>query len=201
MPGLSSASASHRGHTARHRLTERQYALMGFVRDFIKANGQSPNMKEMSRELNIAFSTLQYNLGVLIRKGYLRRTKHAHRGLHILAMPKQKPAPKSASIALAPRKSGSAKGQVLMSDDFDQPESVEALPTVQETVPEPLPTEEASCAQPHEVHPSTSFMLTRTSLEIYVKLPTDHDGALERLRKVGRFLQEIIHFRETTGQD
>ncbi len=69
----------------RNRLTERQNEAYEFVRAYVRERGKPPTLREIGKALGIRSSNGVYKLlRALEDKGYIRREKHAARGLTLV---------------------------------------------------------------------------------------------------------------------
>ena len=64
------------------RLSEKQKAILAFVKDFQERKGYSPSVREIQRGCRISStSVVDYNLRLLEQKGALRRDREVSRGI------------------------------------------------------------------------------------------------------------------------
>lgn len=67
------------------RLTARQKRILDFLREFISRHGYPPTIRDIAASLSISStSVVDYNLSVLERQGFIRRTRDISRGIEIL---------------------------------------------------------------------------------------------------------------------
>ena len=67
-------------------LSERQRAMLQFIREFIHRHGYPPSIRDIANAVSISStSVVDYNLRVLERDGYLRRTREVSRGLELIS--------------------------------------------------------------------------------------------------------------------
>jgi repressor LexA len=66
------------------KLTERQKAILAFIRRFIGDHGYPPSIREIMTALGVSStSVVNYNLNVLARLGYITRNKELARGIRL----------------------------------------------------------------------------------------------------------------------
>jgi len=66
-------------------LSERQRAMLQFIREFIHRHGYPPSIRDIANAVSISStSVVDYNLRILEREGYLRRDPDVSRGLELL---------------------------------------------------------------------------------------------------------------------
>ncbi len=69
---------------ARNGLSERQRAILKFIRDFTQEHGYPPTIREIGAAVNISStSVVNYNLAKLEEGGYLARNRDISRGLRL----------------------------------------------------------------------------------------------------------------------
>jgi repressor LexA len=67
-------------------LSARQQQMLQFIREFVHRHGYPPSIRDIATAVKISStSVVDYNLRVLEREGYLRRTRDVSRGLGLLA--------------------------------------------------------------------------------------------------------------------
>ncbi|MDA8187600.1 MAG: hypothetical protein M0T85_05625, partial [Dehalococcoidales bacterium] len=67
------------------RLSPRQQRILEFLRQFTRARGYPPTIREMCKACGISStSVVDYNLNILEKRGYLRRDPEISRGLEML---------------------------------------------------------------------------------------------------------------------
>jgi len=66
-------------------LSDRQQAILEYIRSFIRENEYPPSIREIMKTLNISStSVVNYNLNVLVREGYITRHKDLARGIRLV---------------------------------------------------------------------------------------------------------------------
>lgn len=64
--------------------TQRQFALLEFVRAYVRDRGRPPSIREIAAHLGIKSTNgVVDHLSALERKGYLRRAMHTARGIEL----------------------------------------------------------------------------------------------------------------------
>ena|SRR5215211_680564 len=67
-------------------LSGRQQQMLAFIRDFVDQHGFPPSIRDIGAAVGISStSVVDYNLRVLEREGYLRRTREVSRGLELIS--------------------------------------------------------------------------------------------------------------------
>src|SRR5215470_16054034 len=66
-------------------LTEKQQAILGFVKKYVKENGFPPSVREIGRQFGIYPATVQDHISALERKGYLQKKRFQSRTLSVPA--------------------------------------------------------------------------------------------------------------------
>ena len=67
-------------------LSERQNAMLKFIREFVHRHGYPPSIRDIAAAVGISStSVVDYNLRILEKEGYLRRAPDVSRGLELLA--------------------------------------------------------------------------------------------------------------------
>ncbi len=67
------------------RLSPRQQRILEFLRQFTRARGYPPTIREMCKACGISStSVVDYNLNIMEKRGYLRRDPEISRGLEML---------------------------------------------------------------------------------------------------------------------
>jgi repressor LexA len=67
-------------------LSERQSAMLKFIREFVHRHGYPPSIRDIASAVGISStSVVDYNLRILEKEGYLRRAPDVSRGLELLA--------------------------------------------------------------------------------------------------------------------
>ena len=67
------------------KLSERQGRILLFIREFIEEQGYPPTVRDIQHACNVSStSVVDYNLNVLQRDGYVRRSPDISRGLELL---------------------------------------------------------------------------------------------------------------------
>ena len=70
-------------------LTGRQRQALNAIEEIILQRGRPPTIRELGRSLNITSTNgVRYLLGVLARKGYIRRQSRTSRGIELLRRPR-----------------------------------------------------------------------------------------------------------------
>src|SRR5258706_11136388 len=65
-------------------LTEKQLAVLNFIRDFIRDRGISPTLDEMSQFFGVSKITIYEHVSALEKKGALRKTKNLARSIELV---------------------------------------------------------------------------------------------------------------------
>jgi len=65
-------------------LTERQLAVLNFIRDFIRDRGIAPTLEEMSEFFSVSKITIYEHVNALEKKGALRKTRNMARSITLL---------------------------------------------------------------------------------------------------------------------
>ncbi len=66
-------------------LSQRQQRILDHIKDFVRANGYAPAIRDIQRELNISStSVVAYNLRALESKGFIRRSNNISRAIELL---------------------------------------------------------------------------------------------------------------------
>src|SRR5262245_18555604 len=69
-----------------YRLSERQQQILAFISEFVQNHGFPPSIRDIGPAVDISStSVVDYNLRVLEREGYLKRTRDVSRGLELLS--------------------------------------------------------------------------------------------------------------------
>ncbi len=67
-------------------LSERQRAMLRFIREFLHRHGYPPSIRDIATAVNISStSVVDYNLRILEREGHVRRTRDVSRGIELLS--------------------------------------------------------------------------------------------------------------------
>jgi repressor LexA len=67
-------------------LSGRQQQMLAFIREFVEQHGFPPSIRDIGAAVGItSTSVVDYNLRVLEREGYLRRTREVSRGLELIS--------------------------------------------------------------------------------------------------------------------
>jgi repressor LexA len=67
-------------------LSGRQQQMLAFIREFVDQHGFPPSIRDIGAAVGISStSVVDYNLRVLEREGYLRRTREVSRGLELIS--------------------------------------------------------------------------------------------------------------------
>jgi repressor LexA len=71
--------------TSKTTLTTRQQHILAFLKEFVTERGYPPTVRDIANALSISStSVVDYNLGVLVDRGYIRRTRDISRGIELL---------------------------------------------------------------------------------------------------------------------
>jgi repressor LexA len=66
-------------------LSEKQQAILDYIRSFIRKNEYPPSIREIMNTLGISStSVVNYNLNALVREGYITRHKELARGIRLV---------------------------------------------------------------------------------------------------------------------
>ena len=65
-------------------LSHRQQRILVEIRRFYTVNGYAPTIRDIAANVGLSVSAVQYQLGVLQRKGWIRRASGAARSLVVL---------------------------------------------------------------------------------------------------------------------
>jgi repressor LexA len=65
-------------------LTERQLAVLNFIRDYIRDKGISPTLDEMSQYFGVSKITVYEHVNALERKGAVRKTRNMARAIELV---------------------------------------------------------------------------------------------------------------------
>lgn len=69
-------------------LTERQQAILNYIRQFLRDNEYPPSIREIMRDLGLSStSVVNYNLNALAREGYITRHREMARGIRLIERP------------------------------------------------------------------------------------------------------------------
>ena len=68
-------------------LTERQLAVLNFIRDFITDKGISPTLDEMSQFFGVSKITIYEHVSALEKKGAIRKTRNMARAIELVDQP------------------------------------------------------------------------------------------------------------------
>ena len=67
------------------KLSDRQQRIMEFIRSYLREHGYPPAIREIQQACNISStSVVDYNLHILQREGFLRRSREVSRGIELL---------------------------------------------------------------------------------------------------------------------
>jgi repressor LexA len=97
-------------------LTEKQLAVLNFIRDFIRDRGISPTLDEMSQYFGVSKITVYEHVSALEKKGALRKTRNLARSIELV-----EPAPSGSRRALEVRGRIAAGAAI---EAVDNPEAV-----------------------------------------------------------------------------
>jgi len=81
-------------------LTERQLAVLNFIRDFIRDKGISPTLDEMSQYFGVSKITIYEHVNALEKKGAIRKTRNMARSISLV---EDEPEAASASLPIRGR--------------------------------------------------------------------------------------------------
>ncbi len=108
------------------KLSTRQDSIFQFVCNFVDEHGYPPTVRDIQQACNVSStSVVDYNLNILQREGYLRRSPEISRGIEILNGSKRR-----TGTVTVPLLGYIAAGQplpVTSSDDWSQSEALETL--------------------------------------------------------------------------
>lgn len=79
-------------------LTERQLAVLNFIRDFIRDKGISPTLDEMSQYFGVSKITVYEHVNALERKGAIRKTRNMARAIELIEAEPPLPAPRALTV-------------------------------------------------------------------------------------------------------
>jgi repressor LexA len=65
-------------------LTEKQLAVLNFIRDFIRSKGISPTLDEMSQFFGVSKITIYEHVSALEKKGAIRKTRNMARAIELV---------------------------------------------------------------------------------------------------------------------
>ena len=69
-------------------LTERQQAILEYIRRFLKENAYPPSIRDIMNALGISStSVVNYNLNALVREGFIARNRELARGIRLVHAP------------------------------------------------------------------------------------------------------------------
>lgn len=72
----------------RRPLSPRQQQILAFIREFIQEHGYPPSVRDIQRGCGLSStSVVDYNLHILQREGYLRRSPEVSRGIDLIGGP------------------------------------------------------------------------------------------------------------------
>jgi repressor LexA len=97
-------------------LTEKQLAVLNFIRDFIRDRGISPTLDEMSQYFGVSKITVYEHVSALEKKGALRKTRNLARSIELVD-----PAPVAARRTLEVRGRIAAGAAI---EAVDNPEAI-----------------------------------------------------------------------------
>ncbi len=96
-------------------LTEKQLAVLTFIRDFISDKGISPTLDEMSQYFSVSKITIYEHVNALEKKGAIRKTPNMARSIQLVEDEPAAPAP--ASLAIKGRIAAGAAIEAVESDE------------------------------------------------------------------------------------
>jgi repressor LexA len=67
-----------------NRLTARQTRVLTFIKDYIRANGQAPYIREIAAHTQQSFMGAYQTVEALENKGFIERRLYQHRGIEVL---------------------------------------------------------------------------------------------------------------------
>lgn len=103
-------------------LTERQQAILDYIRGYIQQNEFPPSLREIMDALHISStSVVNYNLNVLTEKGYITRHKELARGIRLVE-PLRDPHPEGGIVRVPLLGTIVAGTPVPIPDDTLEPE-------------------------------------------------------------------------------
>jgi repressor LexA len=79
-------------------LTERQLAVLNFIRDFIRDKGISPTLDEMSQYFGVSKITVYEHVNALERKRAIRKTRNMARAIELIEEEPPLPAPRALTV-------------------------------------------------------------------------------------------------------
>lgn len=65
-------------------LTKKQAAILAWIAAFVRKSGYAPSIDEIAAHFGIWRSGIQQHLGLIEKKGYIKRTPKIARGLVLL---------------------------------------------------------------------------------------------------------------------
>ncbi len=71
-------------------LTEKQLAVLNFIRDFIRDRGIAPTLEEMSEFFSVSKITIYEHVNALEKKGALKKTRNMARSITLMPPPEEK---------------------------------------------------------------------------------------------------------------
>ncbi|MHC5210213.1 MAG: transcriptional repressor LexA [Planctomycetota bacterium] len=110
-------------------LTERQLAVLNFIRDFIRDKGISPTLDEMSQFFGVSKITVYEHVNALEKKGAIRKTRNMARAIELVEEESAAPVPHSLTI----------RGRVAAGA------AIEAIPDEEQFQMEDLAPEQKDC--------------------------------------------------------
>lgn len=109
----------------RKGLSERQRRILDYIRQFIQDHGYPPSVRDIQRGCGISStSVVDYNLHILHREGYIRRSPEVSRGIELLEPWTRAPRPEVVSVPVV---GYIAAGQPLPSFAAESAEPLEVV--------------------------------------------------------------------------
>ena len=171
-------------------LTEKQLAVLNFIRDFIRDRGISPTLDEMSQYFNVSKITIYEHVNALEKKGAIRKTRNLARSIELL---EDTPAPAARDLPIRGRIAAGAAIEAVVDDEAFQIEDL--APSGSDCYM--LRVEGESMINAH-ICPGDLVVVqpTRTARNgdiVVAMLPDELTGALKGTLK--RFFREAGHVR------
>ena len=109
------------------KLSDRQKRIMEFIRSYLREHGYPPAIREIQQACNISStSVVDYNLHILQREGFLRRSPEVSRGIELLGPDGQRVEPMQ-PFRMVPVMGAVAAGAPLPTFQDVDPNDVETL--------------------------------------------------------------------------
>ena len=120
-------------------LSQRQQRMYIFIQAFIHAKGWPPTLREIGQHVNISSSyVVNYNLRILVRKGWLQRDPEVSRGIRITGA-KSYPL-KNQGVVQVPVLGCITANKPITISMSDDPYEGELIPLMRESIPDPFET-------------------------------------------------------------